>query len=280
MGILGSIGKSIASNAGSLLGGAVGAAGSLVGGSIANRANQKYADSTWQKNYDAQKEFAQNSIQWRVQDAQKAGVHPIYAVGGNMPGYTPQDASYSDSFGNAVSQGMNRLGDSLGQLNLASVKEDVVGKKLDNNKKALELANKAIRDNLGQVPKIFPDVIKDTTGAKMFSTGDGSISLVPDADMEWDNLPAVKQAIATMFDREAHAAIAKENNQDLGLGLGYSTIPKSDKSWWSNAKRDTSDSVPKVGHLVSMLLGPSTTFRHMIGGIERYFRQLNKKRSK
>lgn len=280
MGILGSIGKSIASNAGSLLGGAVGAAGSLIGGSISNRANQKYADSTWRKNYDAQKEFAQNSIQWRVQDAKNAGVHPIYAVGGNMPGYTPQDASYSDSFGGAVSQGMNRLGDSLGQLNLASVKEDVVGKKLDNNKKALELANKAVRDNLGQVPKIFPDVIKDTTGAKMFSTGDGSISLVPDADMEWDNLPAVKQAIATMFDREAHAAIAKENNQDLALsGLGYSSIPKSDDSWWSNSKRENASNASKVGHLVSMLLSPSVALRHALGGIERYYKKL-KKRSK
>ena len=48
-----------------LAGGALGAVGSLIGG----RESQKNAANINYQNYLAQKEFAQNSIQWRVEDA-------------------------------------------------------------------------------------------------------------------------------------------------------------------------------------------------------------------
>lgn len=34
-----------------------------------------------QANENLQREFAQNSIRWRVEDAQRAGIHPLYALG-------------------------------------------------------------------------------------------------------------------------------------------------------------------------------------------------------
>lgn len=36
-----------------------------------------------------QKEFAQNGIQWKVEDAKKAGIHPLYALGANTMSYSP-----------------------------------------------------------------------------------------------------------------------------------------------------------------------------------------------
>lgn len=42
------------------------------------------------KAYDRQKEFAQAGVQWRVKDAQAAGVHPLYALGANVSSYAPQ----------------------------------------------------------------------------------------------------------------------------------------------------------------------------------------------
>ena len=56
------------STAGMLGAGAIGAAGSLLGSTINSVLGNKSAKEDWQRNYDAQKEFAQNSIQWRVQD--------------------------------------------------------------------------------------------------------------------------------------------------------------------------------------------------------------------
>lgn len=40
-----------------------------------------------------QREFAQSGIQWRSQDAREAGIHPIYAIGGQGASYSPSAIS-------------------------------------------------------------------------------------------------------------------------------------------------------------------------------------------
>lgn len=65
----------------------LGSAGlNMLGG---NMQSQAIKDSN-KANYNQSKEFAQNSIQWRVQDAIKAGVHPLYAMG--APTMSPSTA--------------------------------------------------------------------------------------------------------------------------------------------------------------------------------------------
>ena len=51
------------------------------------------------QNYEAQKEFYQNSIQWRKQDALNAGINPIYALGASSANFSP---SFQASFDNAL----------------------------------------------------------------------------------------------------------------------------------------------------------------------------------
>lgn len=223
---------------GSVLGSAVGAAGSILGGSLSDSRNASLSNSMWDKNYSAQKEFAQNSIQWRVQDAKKAGIHPLYAMG-NTPGYTPQDASYQSSYGQGVSQAMNRIGEAMGQLDLTQKREEVKGQKLDNASKAVALANEAIKSNLGQTPKIFPNPVQGVTGGKLISNGSGGVRIVPDTDdFEATNLPAIAQAANTMFDRDSHSALSKVNKSDLAFGLtGYDTIPKNSNSYWDRVRK-------------------------------------------
>lgn len=43
-----------------------------------------------------QKQFAQNAIQWKVDDAKKAGVHPLYALGANTTSYSPVSVGMPD----------------------------------------------------------------------------------------------------------------------------------------------------------------------------------------
>lgn len=43
----------------------------------------------------AQREFAQSGIQWRVEDAKKAGIHPIYALGAQTASYSPVNTAFS-----------------------------------------------------------------------------------------------------------------------------------------------------------------------------------------
>lgn len=97
MGLLGSIG-----------GAAVGAIGSLIGGNMAANNQQALAGM----NYEAQKEFAQNGIRWKVADAKAAGIHPLYALGASTQGYSPSggyggDYGISDAF-NQFGQGISR----------------------------------------------------------------------------------------------------------------------------------------------------------------------------
>lgn len=42
-----------------------------------------------QENTAAQKEFAQNGIRWRVEDAKAAGIHPLYALGAQTSSFSP-----------------------------------------------------------------------------------------------------------------------------------------------------------------------------------------------
>lgn len=63
----------------------ISAGGNLAGGIVGSILGNNAAKTAWKQ----QKKFAQNSVQWRVEDAQKAGIHPVYALGGGMPQYSP-----------------------------------------------------------------------------------------------------------------------------------------------------------------------------------------------
>ena len=93
---------------GSIVGGIAGAAGSVVGGLLGNAASAQASE----QNYQAQKEFAQNGIRWRVADAKAAGLHPLAALGAQTPGYTPSAFVGDTSWMGDAAQ---NLGQSIGR---------------------------------------------------------------------------------------------------------------------------------------------------------------------
>jgi len=54
-----------------------------------NVASAIFGNSQADKNIKLQKQFAQNAIQWKVADAEKAGVHPLYALGAQTHSFAP-----------------------------------------------------------------------------------------------------------------------------------------------------------------------------------------------
>lgn len=54
-------------------------------------------DEVRARNEQTQREFAQNAIQWRVADAKKAGLHPLFALGGGGASFSPNPVTVSDS---------------------------------------------------------------------------------------------------------------------------------------------------------------------------------------
>lgn len=93
---------------GAAIGDAIGAAGSVVGGLLGNQA----AAQASKLNYEAQKEFAQTGIRWRVADAKAAGLHPLAALGAQTPSYTPSafvgDTSWMGDAASQLGQGIGR----------------------------------------------------------------------------------------------------------------------------------------------------------------------------
>lgn len=79
---------------GDLIGAAVSLGGSLLGANSSSNAAER--------NYAAQKEFAQNGIRWKVEDAKAAGIHPLAALGAHTASFSPvfQGSDYS-GFSNA-----------------------------------------------------------------------------------------------------------------------------------------------------------------------------------
>lgn len=60
-----------------------------------NRKIQRQNLENARRQIDYQYDFAKNGIGWRVADAKKNGIHPLYALGANTPTYTPVDMSQS-----------------------------------------------------------------------------------------------------------------------------------------------------------------------------------------
>lgn len=98
---------------GTIVGAAIGAGASMLGSKKA----AKSASDQAMMNYLMQKEFAQSGIQWRVEDAKKAGLHPLYALGGSGAAFSPNPIVQSDggleaagqAVGQAVSKGLDPM---------------------------------------------------------------------------------------------------------------------------------------------------------------------------
>lgn len=122
-----------------------------IGQSFINQSSADKDRALAAKQYDHQKEFAQNSIQWRVNDAKKAGIHPLYALGSQGISYAPSsfssmpDTSLSDvgqAVGSAVSSfAGQKQAKELHELQKASMIEDIRGKQLANELSSKQLMN-------------------------------------------------------------------------------------------------------------------------------------------
>lgn len=58
--------------------------------------NDSDVDAQRMQNYEMQREFAQNGIRWKVADAQAAGLHPLYALGGGGAAFAPSGIVSAD----------------------------------------------------------------------------------------------------------------------------------------------------------------------------------------
>lgn len=99
-----------------IAGAGISAVGSLLGGAL----GMSSSNSAAKKNAAMQREFAQNGIQWKVADAKKAGIHPLYALGAQTMTPTPSYIG-DNSMGNAISQATQSMGQGLTRSKMATL---------------------------------------------------------------------------------------------------------------------------------------------------------------
>ncbi len=126
MGFFSSIGDAI----GGIVGGAANVVGGILGNNSQSSANSANLDFARQQ-FEYQKELHKNQLQWRVEDAKKAGLHPMAALG-------LQSSSFSPVSSNVQANDYSWIGD-LGQsAGYAAMK----GKDKEQQRDALLLAQK------------------------------------------------------------------------------------------------------------------------------------------
>lgn len=121
-----------------------------------------------------QKEFAQNSIQWRVADAKAAGIHPLYALGAAGASYSPTIAmpdrpSFSamgQDISRSIMAGMSET-ERRREVEAAAMRQSITDKQqIENNSLQNEMLRLQIaRLSQDQVPPPAPMVMGGAAGS-------------------------------------------------------------------------------------------------------------------
>lgn len=115
-----------------LIGAAIGAGASLLGSWFSSKSAEENRESQERmaaQNIALQKEFAQSGVQWKVQDALKAGVHPLAALGAQTVGFSPvQVGGFGDtSMGKGLAEAGQHIGRALSAAGTAKERDALTG---------------------------------------------------------------------------------------------------------------------------------------------------------
>lgn len=136
-----------------MLGALISAGASLLGGVLGRKDAQKREDRNLARQEALQREFAQNGIQWRAEDARKAGISPIYAMGAPTTSYSPISVGGGDGgLAGSISQAGSDIGRAIDATRSTTERVDAFtgtlrrlqleGLSLDNDVKRAELLSK------------------------------------------------------------------------------------------------------------------------------------------
>lgn len=139
------------------LGSLIGAGASLVGGLMGKSSAEEHRESQERiaaQNIALQREFAQSGIQWKVKDAEAAGVNPLYALGASTTSFSPVSVGGGPdmSMPNAVSRMGQDIGRAVDATTTPSGKVDAYTQQRQN----LQLENGFLQNQLlsAQIAKL------------------------------------------------------------------------------------------------------------------------------
>lgn len=161
-----------------LIGAAASIAGGVLGKSSADKANA-VAQAQAARNEALQREFAQQGIRWKVEDAKAAGIHPLYALGAQTTAYSPVSVGHVAD--NSLGQGIAAAGQDISRAVDATrtapervaarelTRLQLEGLSLDNDIKRATYASSIARLNQATnppIPAIGPFNVPEKTKAE------------------------------------------------------------------------------------------------------------------
>lgn len=239
-----------------MLGSLIAAGSQLLGGFLGNKAAEKNAE----RQEALQREFAQSGIQWKVEDAKKAGIHPLYALGANTTSYQPVGAGGGASdfswlgdagqnIGRAIQAGSsnNKRAEALA---LTASQIQLEGLRLDNELKRTQLASAMMLAHQPAMGPGLPGLFTHAGSTGMEGQGDAPQSDV--AGVTIDN-PAGPHRI-TMPQFTPHLRAAGRN------------ISPSD---WSDAQTYED----RYGEMSDFIMGPMIAYSDWMRNMAPYLRR-------
>lgn len=148
-----------------IIGGAISGVGSLLGAGI----NAIQQNKINKENAKLQREFAQNSIQWKVADAKKAGIHPLVAMGAS--GYSAQPSYVGANIGEGIAGFAKNIGGAIQADARQSIKDNAELRELQIEEARLnnELLKKKIRGDNDTVSPLFKGTFTPTNPNHLLS---------------------------------------------------------------------------------------------------------------
>lgn len=134
---------------GSVIGAAGGIASSLFGSSSQEKANKLNLQLA-REQLAYQKELAHNQVQWRVEDAKKAGLHPLAALGVSPMSYSPVSGSAVGADYSGVGQSLQQMGQDIDRARMAGLDREQRKKALalQDTQTALALKNQELNNQI------------------------------------------------------------------------------------------------------------------------------------
>lgn len=167
---------------GKLIGSAISLAGGLIGQSNTASANAAARKQTAeiarkqnkmaQKNIRLQKDFAQQGIRWKVEDAIRAGIHPLYALGAQTNSFAPVSvgsASYSPQVDSSLPNALANIGQDVSRAITATRTQGERDIAYENTVKALtlkkmDLENQLLGSQVAKNMQVGPSMPGDILG--------------------------------------------------------------------------------------------------------------------
>lgn len=170
---------------GSSMSGGSGLIGGIIG-AIHNRDGTLSGRESQDRDRQAQYDFAQNSIQWRVADAEAAGIHPLFALGAQTQGFSPvgpaggADTSYASDIGAGIDSMINKDATDRAldrQEELQDAQMNVLRSEADRNDSVTRSNDASIVSRAAAASKVNLDT-RELNDSKHFSVGTGNDPLI------------------------------------------------------------------------------------------------------